>query len=34
MTQKHLVLLAMIGLALLHVISDGEYTVKLLKQWK
>ena len=34
MTGKHLALLMLIGLSVLHVVSDGEATIKLIKQWR
>jgi hypothetical protein len=34
MSQRHLVLLALIALSVVHVVSDGEATVKLIRRWK
>jgi len=34
MKGKHVVLAVLIGISILHLITDGEATVKLLKQWK
>lgn len=32
--DKHVLLAILIGISILHVVTDGEATVKLLKQWK
>jgi len=34
MNKNHLMLGFLIAISILHVVSDGEATVKLLKQWK
>jgi hypothetical protein len=34
MSQSHLVLLALIALSVVHLVSDGEATVKLIRKWQ
>lgn len=34
MNKNHLMLAMLIAISILHVVTDGEATVKLLKQWR